>query len=41
MEVIIALPGSEISGLYLRIYDKNIIQHIIDCPRSEKYTALD
>jgi hypothetical protein len=28
MEVIIAVPGGEISGLYLRMYDKNIIQQI-------------
>jgi hypothetical protein len=35
------MPGDEISGLCPRIYDKNIIQQIIDCPRSEKYTAVD
>jgi hypothetical protein len=35
------MPGSEIPGPYHRIYDKIIIQQIIDRPGSEKYTAFD
>jgi hypothetical protein len=40
MEVMRAVPGNEISGLYLRIYDKNIIQQIIDCRRSRNILHL-